>query len=45
VQWTPLEAREKVADVRRAFQNWAKIRSHPGANEYLLSLLVGNKRE
>jgi len=43
--WTPIEAREKVAEVQLAFENWANIRTHPAANEYLLSLLVGNKRE
>jgi uncharacterized protein (UPF0332 family) len=44
-EWTPTEARDKVAEVQLAFQNWAKIRAHPAANEYLLSLLIGNKRE
>jgi hypothetical protein len=43
--WNPGDVRTKVADVRVAFENWAKIRTHPAANEFLLSLLVGNKRE
>jgi hypothetical protein len=34
-----------IADTHDAFDNWAKIRTHPAANEYLLSLLIGNKRE
>lgn len=44
-EWTRVEAREKVAEVLRVFQNWRKIRTHPAANEYLLSLLIGNKRD
>jgi uncharacterized protein (UPF0332 family) len=44
-EWTTIEAREKVAEVQKAFQNWVKIRTDPAANEYLLSLLIGNKRE
>ncbi len=34
-----------VADAQFAFDNWNTIRSHSAANEYLLSLLIGNKRE
>jgi hypothetical protein len=44
-EWTPSEARDTVAEVGKAFSNWAKIRTHPAANEYLLSLLIGNKRD
>jgi hypothetical protein len=43
--WVSIDAQDKVADARIAFANWAKIRTHPAANEYLLSLLIGNKRE
>jgi uncharacterized protein (UPF0332 family) len=45
IVWTPMEARDTVAEAENAFGNWAKIRTHPAANEYLLSLLIGNKRE
>jgi hypothetical protein len=43
--WVSIEARNKVADAQLAFENWTKIRTHPAAKEYLLSLLIGNKRE
>jgi hypothetical protein len=43
--WKSADVRAKVAEVQNAFANWAKIRTHPAANEYLLSLLIGNKRE
>ncbi len=43
--WSRLEVREKIAQVKRAFLQWDGIRTHPAANEYLLSLLVGNKRD
>ncbi len=43
--WVSIDALDKVADAQTAFENWAKIRTHPAANEYLLSLLIGNKRE
>jgi len=43
--WVSIDAQDQVADARIAFENWAKIRTHPAANEYLLSLLIGNKRE
>jgi hypothetical protein len=43
--WVSIDALDKVADTRLAFENWAKIRTHPAANEFLLSLLIGNKRE
>jgi hypothetical protein len=45
IVWTPMEAREKIAEVEHAFRDWERIRTHPAANEYLLSLLIGNKRE
>jgi len=35
----------KIDRAGLAFDNWAKIRTHPAANEYLLSLLIGSKRE
>ena len=43
--WTADDVRGKVARTRTAFQNWQKIRTDPATNEYLLSLLVGKKRE
>lgn len=43
--WTRTEVRAKVADSKTAFQNWQKIQSDPVANEYLLALLVGKRRE
>jgi hypothetical protein len=36
---------ELVAEARTAFENWQKIRTDPAANEYLLSLLMGKRRE
>jgi hypothetical protein len=43
--WKSTDVRARVADTQRAFADWAKIRTHPAASEYLLSLLIGNKRE
>jgi hypothetical protein len=43
--WSSVDARVLVGDVHDAFANWATVRTHPAANEYLLSLLIGNKRE
>jgi uncharacterized protein (UPF0332 family) len=43
--WTADDVRGKVARASAAFQNWQKIRTDPATNEYLLSLLVGKKRE
>jgi hypothetical protein len=43
--WVSIDAIDKVADAQLAFENWNRIRNHPAANEYLLSLLIGNKRE
>ncbi len=43
--WESTEAQAIVTEAETAFANWAKIKTHPAANEYLLSLLIGNKRE
>lgn len=43
--WKSADVHAKVADVQIAFENWAEIQTHPAANEYLLSLLIGNRRE
>jgi uncharacterized protein (UPF0332 family) len=43
--WESTAAEAHVTDAQTAFEDWAKIRTHPAANEYLLSLLIGNKRE
>src|SRR5271170_1516903 len=43
--WEPVEVYAKVGDAQFAFINWALIRDNPAANEYLLSHLIGNKRE
>ena len=43
--WESTTVQAKVTDAQTAFENWAKIRNHPAANEYLLSLLIGSKRE
>lgn len=43
--WKSTDVQAIVTDAQTAFTNWAKIRTHPAANEYLLSLLIGNKRE
>lgn len=43
--WASIDVQITVAEAREAFENWSKIRTHPAANEYLLSLLIGNKRE
>jgi len=43
--WEPIEVRAKIVDAQFAVINWALIRGHPAANEHLLSLLIGNKRE
>ena|SRR5712671_6447201 len=42
--WTSIEVDEKLADARTAFDNWGKIHGSPVADEYLLSLMIGNKR-
>jgi hypothetical protein len=43
--WAFMDAQAMVTATQTAFADWAKIRTHPAANEYLLSLLIGNKRE
>jgi hypothetical protein len=43
--WVPTDVLAKVDRAGLAFENWAQIRTHPVANEYLLSLLIGAKRE
>jgi hypothetical protein len=43
--WEPIDVQATVAAAQLAFAKWALIRTHPAANEYLLSLLIGNKRE
>jgi uncharacterized protein (UPF0332 family) len=43
--WGYSDVHAVIVDAHVAFDNWAKIRTHPAANEYLLSLLIGNKRE
>lgn len=44
-KWSSVDARVLVGDAHNAFANWTTVRTHPAANEYLLSLLIGNKRE
>jgi hypothetical protein len=43
--WEPIEVYTKIGDAQFAFINWALVRGNPAANEYLLSLLIGGKRE
>ena len=43
--WTQTEIAAKLIDAHTAFQNWKKISGIPVADEYLLSLMIGNKRE
>jgi hypothetical protein len=43
--WESTAVHAILTDTQLAFDSWAKIRTHPAANEYLLSLLIGNKRE
>lgn len=43
--WTSGQCVEIVAEARAAFETWQKIRTDPAANEYLLSLLMGKRRE
>src|SRR5580704_4725659 len=42
--WSAIEVRNLASDVHDAFENWTTVRDDPTANEYLLSLLIGNKR-
>src|SRR5580700_2537650 len=43
--WKSTDVQAIVTEAETAFANWVKIKTHPAANEYLLSLLIGNKRE
>ena len=43
--WESTTVQAQVTHAQTAFENWAKIRNHPAASEYLLSLLIGSKRE
>jgi hypothetical protein len=43
--WTQTEVAAKLNDAGTAFQNWKKIDGTQVANEYLLSLMIGKKRE
>lgn len=43
--WTDTEVDAKVNAADTAFQNWKKIQGSPVADEYLLSLMIGKKRE
>jgi hypothetical protein len=43
--WAPTDALAHLTNAQSAFENWRKIRTDPAANQYLLSLLVGKKRE
>lgn len=43
--WEPVEVYAKIGDAQFAFINWGLVRDDPAADEYLLSLLIGNKRE
>jgi hypothetical protein len=43
--WKSTDVQAIVTDAQTAFANWSLIRTHSAANEYLLSLLIGNKRE
>jgi uncharacterized protein (UPF0332 family) len=43
--WTQSEVAAKLNDAHTTFQNWKKISGSPVANEYLLSLMIGKKRE
>lgn len=43
--WTQTEVAAKFSEAHSAFQNWMKVRGSPVADEYLLSLMIGEKRE
>ena len=43
--WSKTEVAATLNDAHAAFQNWNKINGTPVANEYLLSLMIGKKRE
>ena len=43
--WQSTDVEAIVTEAQTAFANWSTIRTPPAASEYLLSLLIGNKRE
>ena len=43
--WSHTEAEVRFSAAQSAFQNWKSIRGTPVADEYLLSLMIGKKRE
>ena len=43
--WTQPEVAEMIAEARIAFQKWKGISGSAVADEYLLSLMIGKKRE
>ena len=43
--WTWKQCIELFSEVTTAFAEWDSIRTEPAANEYLLSLLMGKRRE
>jgi uncharacterized protein (UPF0332 family) len=43
--WKFTEVDQWFAQARTAFENWQKIQTDPAADEYLLALLIGKKRE
>ena len=43
--WTVTEVSAKLADAQTAFQSWKIIHGSAVADEYLLSLMIGKKRE
>jgi hypothetical protein len=43
--WARIEVSNRLEIAQGAFRNWRKIQTGTAANEYLLSLLVGKKRE
>ncbi len=43
--WTKTEVASNLSNAQTAFQKWKQISGSEVANEYLLSLLVGRKRE
>ena len=42
--WTLSEVEEVLKTARIAFDDWATIRTHPMADNYLLSMLLGKRR-
>jgi hypothetical protein len=43
--WTVTEVSAKLVDAQTAFQRWKKVQGSAVADEYLLSLMIGKKRE